>query len=127
MATLSAASNWVCGTCVYPNKGGKFCTMCAATCPKRHAVLAVLAADMPVAAAAAPAKVHPPQGAVAPANVPPPVPAPAPMVVDVSSALLRRQWLMDHYIRLALWWKLLRRIGVTRATVVRSTSQTAAR
>jgi hypothetical protein len=86
MATLSAASNWVCGTCASPNKGGKFCTMCANPRPKRQAVLAALAADMPVAAAAAPAKVHPPLGAVATANVPPPVPAYAPMVVGASSA-----------------------------------------
>jgi hypothetical protein len=88
--------------------------MCATPRPKRHAVLAVLAADMPVAAAAAPApivaaslqkhnkllwkkkppqdataapaNVRPPQGAVAPANVPPPAPAPAPAVVDAASA-----------------------------------------
>jgi hypothetical protein len=86
MATLSAASDWICGTCAYPNKGGKFCTMCAAPCPKRHAVLAALAADMPVAATAAPAKVRPPQGAVAPANVPPPAPALATTVVDALSA-----------------------------------------
>jgi hypothetical protein len=94
MATLSAAPDWVCGTCAYPNKGGKFCTMCATPRPKRHAVLAGLGADMPVAAAAAPPQdataapgnVRPPQGAVAPANVPLPVPAPAPVVVDASSA-----------------------------------------
>jgi hypothetical protein len=88
--------------------------MCATPCPKRHAVLAVLVVDMPVAAAAvpapnvaaslqkhnkllwkkkppqdataAPANVHPPQGAVAPANMPPPAPATAPVVVDAASA-----------------------------------------
>jgi hypothetical protein len=87
--------------------------MCATPCPKHHAVLAMLAADIPVAAAAAPAPIiaaslqkhnklsrkkkppqdataalanmRPPQGAVAPANVPPPTPAPAPAVVDAVS------------------------------------------
>jgi hypothetical protein len=60
--------------------------MCANPRPKRQAVLAALAADMPMAAAAAPAKVHPPPGAVATANVPPPAPAYAPAVVGASSA-----------------------------------------
>jgi hypothetical protein len=114
MTTLSAVSDWVCGACAYHNKGGKFCTMCAIPHPKRHAVLAALAADMPVAAAAAPAPIvaaslqkhnkllrekkppqdataapanmYPPQGAVAPANMPPPAPAPAPAVADAASA-----------------------------------------
>jgi hypothetical protein len=40
---------------------------------------------MPVAAAAAPAKVHPPPGAVATANVHPPAPAYVPMVVGALS------------------------------------------
>jgi hypothetical protein len=86
MATLSAAYNWVCGTCASPNKGGKFNTMCAKPCPKRQAVLAALVADMPVAATAAPAKVHPPPGAVATANMPPLAPAYALAVVGASSA-----------------------------------------
>ncbi len=60
--------------------------MCANPRPKRQAVLAALAADMPVAATAAPAKVHPPPGAVTTANVPPPAPAYAPVVVGASSA-----------------------------------------
>jgi hypothetical protein len=88
--------------------------MCATPRPKRDAVLAKLAADMPVAATAAPApivaasfqkhikllrkkkppqdataapaNVRPPQGAVAPANMPPPAPAPVPAVVDAASA-----------------------------------------
>jgi hypothetical protein len=87
--------------------------MCATPRPKRHAVLAVLAVDTPVAVAAAPAPIvaassqkhnklswkkkppqdataapanmHLPQGAVAPANVPLPMPAPVPAVVDAAS------------------------------------------
>jgi hypothetical protein len=59
--------------------------MCANPRPKRQAVLAALVADMPVAAAAAPAKVHPPPGAVETAKVPPPAPAYAPAVVGASS------------------------------------------
>jgi hypothetical protein len=52
MASSSSASNWVCGACALSNKGGKYCTMCATPCLMRKVVLAELAADFPLPAAA---------------------------------------------------------------------------
>ncbi len=47
-ASFFFASDWVYvyGACTSSNKGGKYCTMCAAPHPKRRAVLDALAADI---------------------------------------------------------------------------------
>ena len=59
MASSSSASGWVCGACASYNKGGKYCTMCATPPQMCKYVLAALAADfpMPAAAVAAPTEV----------------------------------------------------------------------
>jgi hypothetical protein len=56
MASSSSAYNWGCGGCASSNKGGKYCTMCTTSRPKRQAVLAVLAAEVaaPTAVVAVP-------------------------------------------------------------------------
>jgi hypothetical protein len=46
MTSSSPNSDWICGACSSPNKGGKYCTMCAAVCAKRQAVDAASAPNV---------------------------------------------------------------------------------
>jgi hypothetical protein len=56
MASISPDSDWECDACTYhPNKGGKYCNMCATARPKRQAVAAAPAPVVAAASARAPA------------------------------------------------------------------------
>ena len=48
MASSSPSSNWECGACTHPNKGGKYRIMCATARPKHQAVAT---APVPIVAA----------------------------------------------------------------------------
>jgi hypothetical protein len=64
MASSSPALEWECGACSAPNKGGKYCIMCAAARSKRQAVAAAPAPDMAAASACAPAPSRHPSGII---------------------------------------------------------------
>ena len=51
MSDTDANLPTLCCVHIVSNKGGKYCTICATPCPKRHAVLAALAADVAAPAA----------------------------------------------------------------------------
>ncbi len=54
MVSSSPAFEWECGACSAPNKGGKYCIMCAAPCMKHQAVAAAPAPNTAAASACAP-------------------------------------------------------------------------
>ena len=62
MASSSPTFKWECGACSAPNKGGKYCIMCAAARPKRQAVAAAPAPNMAAANACVPATSRHPSG-----------------------------------------------------------------
>ncbi len=64
MASSSPAFKWKCGACSAPNKGGKYCIMCAAPRTKRQVVAATTAPGMAVASACAPAPSRHPSGII---------------------------------------------------------------
>jgi hypothetical protein len=64
MASSSPAFEWECGACSAPNKGGKYCIICAAPRTKRQAVAAATAPDMAAASACAPSPSRHPSGII---------------------------------------------------------------
>ncbi len=64
MASSSPIFEWECGACSAPNKGGKYCIMCAAPRTKRQVVAATTAPDMAAESACAPAPSRHPSGII---------------------------------------------------------------
>jgi hypothetical protein len=64
MASSSPNVNWKCGACSAPNKGGKYCTMCAAARTKRQAVAAAPLLVVAMAGACAPEASRHPSGII---------------------------------------------------------------
>ncbi len=63
-SSSSPDSNWECGACTHPNKGGKYCIMCTAALPKHQAVAAAPAPVVVAASARAPAPSKQPSGII---------------------------------------------------------------
>ncbi len=64
MASSSHTFNWECGACFAPNKGGKYCTMCAAARIKCQAVAVAPASNIAAASACAPGPSRHPSGII---------------------------------------------------------------
>jgi hypothetical protein len=64
MASPSPDFDWECGACSAPNKGGKYCTMCAAAHTKRQAVGAAPLPIVVMASACAPEPSRHPSGII---------------------------------------------------------------
>jgi hypothetical protein len=64
MTSSSPTFKLECGACSAPNKGGKYCIMCAAPHMKRQAVPAATAPGMAAASACAPAPSRYPSGII---------------------------------------------------------------
>jgi hypothetical protein len=64
MASSSPDFNWECGECSTPNKGGKYCTMCASAHTKHQAVAVVPLPVVAMASACAPEPSRHPSGII---------------------------------------------------------------